>query len=269
MVISGLERTARAAEAKPRLGWSSAFLRATYALLALLLAGYLLSLLLRSDSQYWTWLDGWVVCGIELTASVLCIARGLVDRPGRHAALLLGLSLLSWSVGDVVLTIESLGGATPPSPGPADVFYLLFYPVAYVGVMLFIRGEVKKITAPNWLDGAIAGCGAAAVCAAVAFESIQRSAERSPLSTLTNLAYPIGDVLLLGLVVGGFAVLSGRSKVPWILLACGIALNVFGDTANLLPNSFGASRVGFILDAIAWPTAIVVMSSSGWPRPRW
>ena len=30
-------------------------------------------------------------------------------------------------------------------------------------------------------------------------------------ATLTNLAYPIGDALLLGLIVGGFAVLSGRS----------------------------------------------------------
>lgn len=117
MVISGPEVTARSAEAKPRLARSSVFLRATYALLALLLAGYLVSLLLRSDDQSWTWLDGWVVCGIELMASVLCIARGVVDRHGRLAALFLGFSLLSWSVGDVVLTIESLGGATPPSRG--------------------------------------------------------------------------------------------------------------------------------------------------------
>ncbi len=266
MVISGPEVTARAAESKPRLSRSTVFLRATYALLALLLAGYLVSLLLRSDDQSWTWLDGWMVCGIELIASGLCIAKGVVDRHGRLPALFLGFSLLSWSVGDVVLTIESLGGATPPSPGLADVFYLLFYPLAYVAVMLFIRGEVKKITAPNWLDGAIAGCGAAAVCAAFAFDSIERSAAGSTLSTLTNFAYPIGDVLLLGLVVGGFAVLSGRSKVPWILLATGMALNVFGDTANLLPNSFGASRFGFILNAIAWPTAIVVMSASVWLR---
>ncbi len=134
--------------------------------------------------------------------------------------------------------------------------------------MLFLRGEARVITAPSWLDGGIAGCGAAAVCAAFTFHDIQHLEGGSTLATLTNLAYPIGDVLLLGLVVAGFAVLSRRSKAPWILLAFGLALNVFGDTANLLPNSFGESRVGYILNAIAWPAAIVVISLSVWLRKR-
>ena len=237
-------------------------------MLGCLLVVYLISLLMRQDSQSWSWLDGWVVVGIELVASFLCIGRGFVRRPGQTAAFVLGLALLSWTVGDIFVTVESLGGASPPSPSLADVFYLLFYPLAYVAVMLFLRGEVRVIAAPRWLDGGIAGCGAAAVCAAFAFHGIQQSAGGSGLATVTNLAYPIGDVLLLGLVVGGFAVLSGRSKAPWILLATGLALNVVGDTANLFPNSFGESRVGFILNAIAWPTAIVVMSMSVWLRKR-
>jgi diguanylate cyclase (GGDEF)-like protein len=133
--------------------------------------------------------------------------------------------------------------------------------------MLFVRREAGRITAPNWLDGAIAGCGAAAVCAAFAFASILHLSGQSMAATLTNLAYPLGDVLLLGLVVGGFAVLSHRSRAPWVLLATGMALNVVGDTSNLFPDSFGASRPGFILNAVAWPTAIVLMSLAVWlPR---
>ena len=261
-------RIARTVTPRPVAGRSATLIRSTYAVLGSVLVVYLISLLLRQDSQSWTWLDGWVVCGIELTASFLCIGRGLVRRPGQMATFILGLSLLSWTVGDIVLNVESLGGATAPSPSIADVFYLVFYPLAYVAVMLFLRGEVRAIAAPRWLDGGIAGCGAAAVCAAFAFHGIEQSAGASGLATVTNLAYPIGDVLLLGLVVGGFAVLSGRSKAPWILLASGLALNVVGDTANLFPNSFGESRVGFILNAIAWPTAIVVMSMSVWLRRR-
>ena len=68
---------------------------ATFGLLGLILVCYLLSLLLRPDDSYWTWLDGWVVCGIELVASATCIARGLSRRPGRVAALTLGFSLLA------------------------------------------------------------------------------------------------------------------------------------------------------------------------------
>lgn len=240
----------------------------TFALLGLLVAGYLASLILRGGDQRWLWLDGWGVCAVELVACALCMGRALLPRPGRTVALVLGLGLLSWTLGDIVLTIESLGGVQPTSPSLADVFYLAFYPLAYVALMMFMHREARRFTTPNWLDGAIAGLGAAAVCAAFAFQSILQSTGDNPAATITNLAYPVGDVLLLGLVAGVFAALSGRRRSPWILLACGMALNVLGDTSNLLQSSLGASRFGVILNAVAWPTAIVVMSMAVWLRGR-
>jgi diguanylate cyclase (GGDEF)-like protein len=241
---------------------------AAYAVLGLLLAGYLASLLLRRGGEYWTWLDGWLVCGIELLASSLCITRGLARGRRSGAALILGFSLLSWTIGDVVLTIQSIGGATPPSPSLSDVFYLGFYPLAYVAVVMTMRSQVRRLTAPSWLDGAIAGLGAAAACAAFAFRHILHSSGTGVAGTATNLAYSIGDLLLLGLVVGGSAMLSGKHKAPWVLLASGLALNVVGDTSNLLQNSLGASRVGTVFNGIAWPTATVVISMAVWLGKR-
>lgn len=240
----------------------------TYAFLGFVLAAFLLTLIVRRSDDGWLWLDGWVVCGVQLVACGLCIGRGVARRAGRASALVLGTSLLLWTIGDIILTAESIGGATPPAPSLADVFYLGFYPLAYIAVVLFMRGEVRKLTSPNWLDGAIAGLGAAAVCAAFAFHSVLESTGGNALATVTNLAYPIGDLLLLGLVVFASAVLSGRRKAPWILLAGGMALNVVGDTSNLFQNSIGASRFGSILNATAWPTAIVVMSMAVWLRQR-
>ena len=242
-------------------------LRATFGLLGFILAGYLVSKILRRDDQSWTWLDGWVVCAVELVASGLCIAKGIARHPGRAVALFLGGSLLAWTVGDIVLTVESLGGATPPTPSLADLFYLSFYPLAYVAVVMYMRGEVRRLTIPNLLDGAIAGLGAAAVCGAFVFHSIVKQAGGNAAATVTNLAYPIGDLLLLGLVIGGWAMLSGRRRAPWILLASGLALNVVGDTSNLLQNSLGASRFGTILNAVAWPTAIVRDVDGGLAAP--
>ena len=111
---------------------------------------------------------------------------------------------------DFVLTAESLGGANPPVPSLADAFYLGFYPLAYVAVVLFIRGATQKLTTSSWLDGAVASLGTAAVCAAFAFERVLRLAGGNPSATATNLAYPIGDVLLLSLIMGGSTVMSGR-----------------------------------------------------------
>ena len=262
------ERSARShAPGQKESLWRAA-LWVTYGFLGLLLAGYLVSLILRHDSQYLPWLDGWLVCGVELVASALCITRGLARGSGSGAwPLALGVSLLSWTCGDMVLTVQSLGGATPPTPSLSDVFYLVFYPFCYVAVVMFMRGEVRRLSTPSWLDGAIAGLGAAALCAAFAFHSIARSTGGNTAATITGLAYPIGDLLLLGLVVGGTAMLSGRRKAPWLLLASGIGLNVVGDTFNLFQGS-QASHVGSVFNGVAWPTAIVVMSAAVWLRPR-
>ena len=166
-----------------------------------------------------------------------------------------------------MLTTQSIGGAVPPSPSLADAFYLAFYPLAYVAIVLFMKRQSRKITATNWLDGAIAGFGAAAACAAFAFHSVFQSPGSSSAGTVVNLAYPIGDALLLGLIAGGFAVLSGRRKLPWILLATGLAINVVGDASNVLPSSLGATAFGEFANAVAWPIAIVLMSMAVWIRP--
>jgi len=87
------------------------------------------------------------------------------------------------------------------------------------------------------------------------------------LAVATNLAYPVGDVLLLLLAVAGTAMLSGRRKAPWLLLGSGIALNVVGDTFNLFGSTVGATHVGSTINGIAWPTAILLMSMAVWIRP--
>jgi diguanylate cyclase (GGDEF)-like protein len=240
-----------------------------FCVLGVLVIAYLISLLVRSPDQNWIWLDGWAVCAIEAIASIICIVRGLDKNPGRIAPLALGLSLLSWTLGDVFLTIESLGGKIPTVPSIADVFYLGFYPLAYVATVQLLRTVMGRLSRPNWLDGVVAGLGAAAVCAAFAFHSILSAAGGSVAAASTNLAYPIGDVLLLSLVIGGTVMLSGRTTMPWFLLATGITLNVIGDTSNLFSSStIFASKIGTDLNAVAWPASILLISMSVWLKPR-
>jgi diguanylate cyclase (GGDEF)-like protein len=234
--------------------------------MGLLLVGYLAFKLFHGGRNS-SLVDGWMVAGFEVIASVLCLARGLTRRSGRGVALALGVGLLCWSVGDVALTAESLGGATPSTPSLADAFYLGFFPLAYVAVALFMRAGPRQPPSSSWLDGAVAGLGAAAVCAAFAFPSLPRLAGGDSLAVATNLAHPLGNLLLLFLVVGGTALLSGRRKAPWLLMATGMAINIAGDTSNLLGSSVAATRVGTIVDALAWPASILLLSMAVWLRP--
>jgi methyl-accepting chemotaxis protein len=240
----------------------------TYAAMGVLLAGYLAFLAVQGPNGDSLLVSGWGAAIFELAAAALCLARGVTQRRGRAVALTLGFAIIAWALGDLTLTAESLGGATAPVPSLADVFYLGFYPLAYVAAVLFIRGDTHRLTTPSWLDGAIASVGTASVCAAFLFERVLRLTGGNAAATATNLAYPIGDVLLLSLVMGGSTVMSGRRKTPWLLMATGLAINAAGDTANLFGTSFGASRLGFIFNGIAWPTSLLLLSMSVWLRSQ-
>ncbi len=87
-----------------------------YAVLGALLLAYLISLLVRNADQSWPWLDGWALTSMELVAVGMCLYRGFERRPGRAIPLILGFALLSWTIGDFVLTGESLGGAQRAGP---------------------------------------------------------------------------------------------------------------------------------------------------------
>jgi diguanylate cyclase (GGDEF)-like protein len=238
---------------------------AVYGLMGVYVVGYLASLIVQG-SQPWPMFNDWSVAGFEVAASALCIARGVTRRTGRVVALTLGFGLLMWALGDLVLAVESRGGATPPAPSLADVFYLGFFPLTYVAFVIFMRGDVRRLSTPSWLDGAVAGAGAAAVCAAFAFPRIVHLAGGGDASTVTNLAYPVADLLLLTLVVGGSTLMSQRRKAPWILMAAGVTINVVGDSANLFASSWGTP--GVVLNAIAWPASILLLSMSVWLHPR-
>ncbi|MGH9291407.1 MAG: putative bifunctional diguanylate cyclase/phosphodiesterase [Acidimicrobiales bacterium] len=240
-----------------------------YVILGSLLLAYIVEMGLRSPLAAGTAVSGWGVDAFELVVALICLWRLVAYRSKRGFVLMLGCGLLCWCAGDVALTIESLGGRTPPAPSVADIFYLAFYPLAYGAVVLFMRAELRRFTSPGWLDGAVAGLGSAAVCAAFAFGSVVHSTGAGTAAAAVGLAYPIGDLLLLALVIGGTALVSGRGRAPWLFLAGACSLTAVGDTFNLLQsNAVHPALVGTVFNAVAWPGAFLLMSMVVWLEPK-
>jgi diguanylate cyclase (GGDEF)-like protein len=237
-----------------------------YGLLGFLLLGYLVSLIVRPAGAYSTVLDGWSVDVFEIVVCAMAFGRAFRRDTAGVVSVALGGAILLWTLGDVAVTIESLGGSTPATPSVADGFYVAFYPVAYLALVLLMRRESSRLVPATWLDGAVAGLGAAALCAGFAFHSIAHLAGGGAMAVATNLAYPVGDVLLLAMVVGGSAVVSATHRSAWGLVAAGCALNAVGDTVALLPGP-AASHLGSVVVGIAWPIALLLISMAVWVRP--
>ena len=243
------------------------YLVGVYGLFALLLAAYFVTLVARPTARDSLLLNGWGSAAFEIAVCLLMFLRALTTRRNPTIPLAFGTGMLMWALGDVVLTWESRGGLEPTSPSPADLFYIMFFPLAYLALVLIVREEAIRMVPALWLDGGIAGLGAAALCAAFAFRDIERLAGGGPAAVATNLAYPLGDVLLLALVVGGSVVLSGRRRGGWSLIAAGCAINAAGDTFNLFHGA-GAPALGSVVDAMAWPSSLFLMSVAAWLPDR-
>ena len=233
---------------------------AAFTCLGVLLAVYLVYLLERTNWNFSPVLDGWGVVAFEFVASLLCLARGFVRRTHWRVALIMGAACLSWTLGDVIFTLESLSG-TPATPSLADLSYLGFFPLAFVALVLYTRGAVDRGKQLNWLDGAIAALGMAAICSGAAFHGLEKLVEGSSLGAATTLAYPVGDLLLLGIVAGASVVVSGRSRATLLMLGVGMAVNAAGDTFNFIGST---NNAGSIVNGIAWPTSILIFAMSMW-----
>ena len=231
-----------------------------YLLAAALLVAYAITLLVRQGGPGRPLLAHQLVGAFELALALGCLARALTRRPGRKVALVLGSGLLAWALGDIAWRMESSLSST----SIADVFFLLFYPLAALALVLVLRAEAGPIIGlSTWLDGAIAVLGVTAITAAFATSSFSGAAG-APASFVANVAYPIGDVALLALAVA-LIVMVPFHPPRVVLLAAGCALMAVGNMMYLSQSFSGSYRAGTALD-LTWPVAMLAMSVSVWLR---
>jgi hypothetical protein len=236
--------------------------RVAVAVAAGCVVAYTAWVLARPTGSYSVPVDGWGVDGLELALCVLCIAR-VYERTWRTSTavtravpVVLGLSCLAWTVGDVLTTVQSLGGASPPLPSISDVFYFAFYPVAFVCFAMLIRSGNRGVILTTSLDGVVAGLAVAALSAALA-ERFAHITQTSALAAGTSLVYPMGDILLLVLAVGGLTILPREFRPFLSVVSVAFVVVAIGDSFNLLQPD---STAGALANAIAWPIAIALFA---------
>jgi diguanylate cyclase (GGDEF)-like protein len=209
-------------------------------------------------------LDDWLFEFLVLASGIGILARVVLVRTERLAWSMIGAGALAWAAGDIFWLMAFSGSADVPYPSIADALYLAFYPLVYVGVVLLVRARVRRFHASQWLDGLAAALVVAAIGVAILMPSILAGSEDSPVAAVaTNLAYPLGDLVILGLVTALAALMGWRPGPAVGLLAAGCVTFALADSVYLFKIAAGTYTEGGLLD-LFWPLGLIFMGLAAW-----
>jgi diguanylate cyclase (GGDEF)-like protein len=235
--------------------------------MGLLGVAYVAALALRSvgwgpASEGWfsTVVDGWLgMLTVWAPAAVCWLAVHRVGRR-RPEVLLAAGAVTSFAVGDTYYLLMTIGGGSVPFPSPADVGYLLVYPLLLAAVTVTVSGRARGLAPSVWLDCAVGSLGAAAVLAVV-LEPVLDSATASPMSlaTAVALAPPAFDLVLVSAIAGTAALRGVRMGSRWALLVCGLLAFTAADVVYGLEVTAGTYVLGTPLDA-GWAIGLALMA---------
>src|SRR5215217_3853443 len=200
---------------------------------------------------------------IEVMAGLLCLGGAWRARRERGAWLLVGIGVLAWALGNVYYTAVLYDMDEPPIPSPADVGFLLLPVLAIIGVLALVRARTRDVPTTLWTDGSIAALAITAVSAAIVFETALSAAQGKPLAVATGLAYPLTDLVLLGVAVGALASTGWRLDRTWVLLAVGIISFWLADSLYLVQTAVGSYAAPAWFD-IGWTLGLLLIALASW-----
>ncbi len=203
----------------------------------------------------------WVYDAVMLMVAIACVAQ---VRRARVWGVI-GIGLLAHAVGDVVYSTAG-DLANVPTPSISDLFWLAFYPCAYVALMMLVRNRASVTLTATRLDGMICGITAASVLACATVPEAVSNTTGAPLWTaVTTLAYPIGDLILFGAVVSAVAQSGWRLDRTVSVLAAAILAWVLADSLYLF-NVGGT--LGNIADALVLSGGFGIALAAQLDKPR-
>lgn len=202
----------------------------------------------------------------------------------RLAWALIGGSAASWGVGEVIWSAYEVGlGVKVPFPSAADAGFLLAIPLALVGIFAFTSAPSRLTSRGEaLLASAIVALSLLFVAWEFGLGKVYTASPASPAAQLIGLAYPVGDIVIITVLVLALRRARRTELGRMVLLLCGVAAYSFADsafaylTANGTYGAIGSLLdsgwvIGYLMIALAplWPTTEGGAASEEGPIPLW
>ena len=125
-----------------------------------------------------------------------------------------------WAVGDVIWAIRGDPEATATV---SDVFWLAWYPLLVATLVLLVRDRVPRFELHRWIDGVIVMLVVVTPWVALFLEPAANHSNESSVVQTVDFAYPLGDAIIVGAMLGVLALMGWRAGPMWLALVLGFA----------------------------------------------
>jgi diguanylate cyclase len=193
---------------------------------------------------------------------IVCLVSILM-APGRNskwAQPLTALAIGSWSLGSLAATASSYSQLSDPLGNISDALYLLFYPLALLGLQLLISLQ-QRLTILEIVDASIVGLGLSTLGAAFALQPVMPHFDGDLNQSFLAIIYPVADLVLLCFILAT-VVMQGFST-RGLLLSFGVCVYTATDFLFLWQNLNLTYVFGSLVD-YGWLLAFIVISESVW-----
>ena len=224
--------------------------------------------------------------GVASGIAAVSLAVAAVRASGRTQAAwaLLAASAASWTIGEAIWSwYEVFQGIAVPFPSPADAGFLLAIPLTIGGVLTFTTAPSRVATRGEAvLSGAIVALSLLFVAWALGLSTVYEQSQQPIPATLIGLAYPIGDIVVITVLLIALRRASKAQFGRMVLLIAGLASIAVSDstftylTANGTYGAIGSVLdigwvIGYLLIALAplWPVAGVERETEEGPIELW
>lgn len=183
--------------------------------------------------------------------------------PGRNnkwAQPLTAVAIGSWSLGSLTATASSYLEFSALLGNISDALYLLFYPLALLGLQLLISIQ-QRLTILKLVDASIVGLGLSTLGAAFALQPVIPHFDGDLNQSFLAIIYPVADLVLLCFILAT-VVMQGFSA-RGLLLSIGICVYAATDFLFLWQNLNLNYVFGSLVD-YGWLLAFIMIAESAW-----
>jgi two-component system cell cycle response regulator len=211
--------------------------------------------------------DDLTFIGVLAIAAIACLLRSALIAEDRLAWLLIGVGASCWVAGEVSYAMQLHDAGQVSYPSIADALFLAQYPLTLAGIGVLVRRRVGENTASRWLDAGIAAASTVALGVALLGPALSDLEAGRTVATLTNLSYPLADLLLIAVISGAVGMIGRSLDWSLALLLAAFAAVGLADGLFLYLESTGNYTDVHPIDAM-WLLGAAILTLAAWVCPR-